>query len=170
MITHTFGQRLHAERKRRGLTLKELGALTGVHFSAVGQYERGEHEPTVFSAACIAEALGLSLDYLSGRSNGEFVERDGYNILCKAIDAFGERTQIKKFFEEAAELQEAVCKLMDGRDEVEHVAEEIADLSIMLDQLRIIFGCGKRVDEITAEKLARLERRIEKQVGKNGRK
>ena len=49
-------------------------------------------------------------------------------IYKRALLLFGTDAQIKMFFEEAAELQNALCKLARGRDSADHVAEEIADL------------------------------------------
>lgn len=66
MIYETFGERLRAERKRQGLTMRQLGDMCGLHLSAIGQYELDQHNPTIWAAARIADALGVSLDYLAG--------------------------------------------------------------------------------------------------------
>ena len=86
-------------------------------------------------------------------------------IYKRALLLFGTDAQIKMFFEEAAELQNALCKLARGRDSADHVAEEIADLTIMLEQLRLIFSCNERVCEIMDEKCRRLAERIKKEEG-----
>lgn len=66
-MTLTFGERLMIERKRKGLTKQELSEICGIYKSAISRYESGETEPLLFSAMCIADALGVSIDYLVGR-------------------------------------------------------------------------------------------------------
>ena len=82
-------------------------------------------------------------------------------IYKAAISLFGAEWQKKKLLEEMAELQEALIKFDGGRDTVEHVAEEIADVTIMLDQLRIIVGVNYLVERYIDKKCARLRDRVD---------
>ena len=66
-----FAQRLLQARKKRKMSQEELAKLLGVHSPIVGRYERGEVKPSIEVAAKIAEALGVSLDYLTGLSEQE---------------------------------------------------------------------------------------------------
>lgn len=93
-------------------------------------------------------------------------EQEKKVILHKALDTYGEAWQIKKLFEEIGEMQEALCKCTDGRDTVEHLAEEIADVRIMLTQMCILHDCENLADEIMIEKLLRLDDRVEKARGR----
>jgi len=43
----------------------------GVHAPVIGRYERGEVKPSIETAARMTEALGVSLDYLTGLSDQE---------------------------------------------------------------------------------------------------
>ena len=92
-------------------------------------------------------------------------EQEKKVILRKALDTYGEMWQIKKLFEEIGEMQEALCKCTDGRDTVEHLAEEIADVRIMLTQMCILHDCEDLADEIMLEKLERLADRVKKARG-----
>lgn len=66
--------------------------------------------------------------------------------------------------EEMSELTKAICKVKRAQAgaemgaAVENVVEEIADVQIMLDQLRLIFA--RSTDEIEEDKLRRLLARI----------
>lgn len=66
--------------------------------------------------------------------------------------------------EEMAELTKAICKVKRAQAgaemgaAVENVVEEIADVQIMLDQLRLIFA--RSTDEVEEDKLRRLLARI----------
>lgn len=67
-------------------------------------------------------------------------------------------------FEEMAELQDVLCKFLRGRvdeDTRTHIAEEIADVEIMLQQMVMLFDCAGQVETFRRYKLERLAGRIE---------
>lgn len=66
-----FGERLALARKKKGLSQEELAKKLGAHAPIIGRYERDEVKPSIEVAARIAEALEVSLDYLSGISEQE---------------------------------------------------------------------------------------------------
>lgn len=66
-----FGERLLSTRKKRKMSQDELAKAIGVHAPVIGRYERGEVKPSIETATKIAEALGVSLDYLTGLSGLE---------------------------------------------------------------------------------------------------
>lgn len=82
-------------------------------------------------------------------------------IYRAALETFGAEAQINMLFEEMGELMSAICKHARGRDKVAHIAEEIADVQIMLDQMDVLFGCEDEVERQKRYKLRRLEQRIE---------
>ena len=82
-------------------------------------------------------------------------------ILRRAIGIYGNIAQIGMLHEEMGELMVAInkCERAGYTDETEaHVREEIADVQIMLDQMRIIFG---PTEEIEQAKLLRLRERLD---------
>jgi transcriptional regulator with XRE-family HTH domain len=56
-----LGQRVRAERRRRGFTLQELAAASGVSRSMLSEVERGSRMPTVLVLDRIATGLGASI-------------------------------------------------------------------------------------------------------------
>lgn len=60
--------------------------------------------------------------------------------LQEIIDHYGADHQKDKLFEEMAELQKEVCKEKDGKGNIQHIAEEMADVNIMLQQMQLIYG------------------------------
>ena len=64
----TFADRLAAVRKRKKLSQAEVGKLIGINGDAYGRYERGDVRPTIEMAIRIADALEVSLDYLTGKT------------------------------------------------------------------------------------------------------
>lgn len=84
----------------------------------------------------------------------------GDEICRAALEAFGERAQVTMAIEEMSELTKELCKRCRGRENVEAIAEEIADVEIMLQQLVILFDCKETVDKYRQYKLERLAGRI----------
>lgn len=91
------------------------------------------------------------------------------NIICKyAIKKFGETPQIVTTMEETAELTQALSKYLRNSifptiplDQIkENIAEEIADVEIMLTQMKLLFNNQELVDKYIAEKLKKLSVKI----------
>ena len=89
----------------------------------------------------------------------------GDEICRAALEAFGERAQVTMAIEEMSELTKELCKRCRGRDNVEAIAEEIADVEIMLQQMVMLFDCAGQVETFRRYKLERLAGRIEEVKG-----
>lgn len=79
-------------------------------------------------------------------------------IFKKAIKAYGAEAQEKVVIEECAELIQAIVHKHRGR--AHNIPEEIADVEIMLEQLKIINNCADEVGEIYLQKIERLFERL----------
>lgn len=81
-------------------------------------------------------------------------------LLDRAITTYGAPTQM-----DMAELTKALCKVKrvscaaEAKAALENAVEEMADVQIMLDQLRIIFG--RSTAEAEEYKLERLKKRLD---------
>lgn len=84
-------------------------------------------------------------------------------IYRAAIDAWGVDAQQWMVVEELGELQTALSQMRRGRIGPEDVADEIADATIMLEQLQMMLGVEKRVELGIERKIERLQRRLESQ-------
>ena len=60
-------ERIRIQRKKIGMTMKELGKAVGVTEAAISHYETGKREPDNEILMSIASTLGCSVDYLMGR-------------------------------------------------------------------------------------------------------
>lgn len=83
-------------------------------------------------------------------------------ICYIALEHYGVHHQIVKCMEECGELIQALARNMCGEHYAENVAEELADVEIMLMQMRIAFG-RSCVNRVRAQKLARLKMRMEEE-------
>lgn len=70
----------------------------------------------------------------------------------RALSKFGVRAQEGKLIEEMAELTQAIIKRWNGREH--NVSEEIADVQVVLDQIKLLYPDWKTWEQI---KLKRLE-------------
>lgn len=89
------------------------------------------------------------------------------DLYKKTVEKYGMEHQIMKAVEEMAELTKALCDIRQGRCDVWDVAEEMADVHIMLEQLMLIFDCGDQFDQKMLEHLARLHHRVQQEDVKN---
>lgn len=88
------------------------------------------------------------------------------NAICQAaLETFGKELQVTMAIEEMSELAKELCKRCRGRDNVEAIAEEIADVEIMLQQMVMLFDCAGQVETFRRHKLERLAGRIEEVKG-----
>lgn len=75
-------------------------------------------------------------------------------IFNAAIRVFGGSAQEEVAIEEMAELTQAITHKHRGREH--NIPEEIADVEIMLEQLKIINNCASKVEYIKQQKINRL--------------
>lgn len=118
------------------------------------------------------DKCGSNLDYgercncdTEAAANVPPVERE--QILQAAVQAWGEVAQTDMCIEEMSELTKALLKIRrlpaDAMGSEEHcrrfdaVREEIADVQIMLDQMRLYYG---DTADVEADKLERLKGRL----------
>ena len=92
----------------------------------------------------------------------------------KAVETFGGLNQVDIAVEEMSELTKALLKHRRAvknenvTDEIyDNIAEEMADVSIMLEQLYVIFGNRKNVYQFIEDKTKRLAERIEEYKNEN---
>ena len=82
-------------------------------------------------------------------------------VLQRALGTYGSVPQITMVFEEMSELQKELCKYLRGRGSFEHIAEEIADVEIMLEQMKMLFCCAEDVRNERRRKVERLKERLD---------
>lgn len=87
--------------------------------------------------------------------------------LEKICQHYGIRKQLKKFAEEAFELEEAVIEQEQElfvRENTDHVAEELADVMVLWEQIRLHYGIpSQTIQGIIDEKIKRQLKRIEEE-------
>lgn len=89
------------------------------------------------------------------------MSKDVHMIEKAAIEKYGKTLQTVVAIEEMSELIKELSKNMRGKDNHDAIAEEIADVYIMLDQIMMMndIQLNEVVDKMT-EKLERLRERM----------
>ena len=82
-------------------------------------------------------------------------------VLQRALDTYGSALQIVVMMEEMSELQKELCKYLRGKYSPANIAEEIADVEIMLEQMKMLFCCADDVHDVRRRKVERLKERLD---------
>lgn len=90
-------------------------------------------------------------------------------VFERAIETYGKENQIDVAIEEMSELMKALVKMNrcqrrgNGGEWAcrANIIEEIADVEIMMDQLKLIYDCSGAVEVVKHMKKERLEKRLE---------
>lgn len=102
-----FAKRLRDLRKQKNLSQTELGQLAELHYTHIGRFERGASRPSGDTLKRLADALGVTSDYLLDGAADEaakarFADREllrqfqeveqlpdeDKNVVKKLLDAF----------------------------------------------------------------------------------
>lgn len=83
-------------------------------------------------------------------------------VYRDALKVFGQQIQEVVAVEELSEVIKEVCKMQRGDGSKGALAEEIADATIMLEQLRLIYGINEDVCAFMDQKIVRLKKTVEK--------
>ena len=84
-------------------------------------------------------------------------------VLKAAIAHYGVQNQVIVAIEELSELQKELTKYLRGQADERHINEEMADVEIMLEQLKLMFGNRAAVTYWEHKKVDRLRERLKKE-------
>lgn len=83
------------------------------------------------------------------------------DIMLDALSWYGSSTQVDMAVEEMNELTKELLKNRRGKENRSDIAMEMADVYIMLEQLKFIFGIDETELKVNVEsKILRLKNRI----------
>ena len=85
---------------------------------------------------------------------------DRKKIYQAALNKWGVDLQTMMAVEEMSELTKEICKIKRGKMDLDALADEIADVTIMLEQLREIYGLNDAVCDHMDAKILRLQSRV----------
>lgn len=93
------------------------------------------------------------------------MEIDNKAVYLRALGLYGKESQIRQTMEEMAELQLQLCKNSRNiKNELYNkmrIAEEIADVKVMLEQMILLYDIESDVNIVMEQKIRRLSERME---------
>ncbi|WP_025744104.1 helix-turn-helix domain-containing protein [Aquimarina pacifica] len=89
----TFGERISSIRKRLKWSQDELAKKVGTSGPIIGRYERNEIKPAIDTAKSIADALGVTIDFLMG-DDDMVIDKKLFQKI-KDIESFTEEEKTK---------------------------------------------------------------------------
>lgn len=93
-------------------------------------------------------------------SNNQY--KDPIPVLKKAICKYGKQAQLDVAVEEMAELTKEIIKSKRGASNYHQIVEELADVYIMMTQIKLIYGIyDEELINAMDLKIARLEKRLQ---------
>ncbi|AXR66825.1 helix-turn-helix domain-containing protein [Leptospira mayottensis] len=101
-----FPERFRNLRLQKNLSQEDLGKLVGIHANHLGRYERGLSKPSAETLQKLAEALGVSSDFLMGGNADDFAK-----AKFEDKDLLRMFQEIEKF---PAEEKETIKKVLDA--------------------------------------------------------
>jgi transcriptional regulator with XRE-family HTH domain len=111
----SFALRLKKARNDKGLSQTELAKLVGIHYTQIGRYETKGAQPAADILSKLANALGVSSDFLTNGTSDDLAEssladkellnqfkaiekmnNNDKNVIKTLIDAFITKGKIKQ--------------------------------------------------------------------------
>lgn len=90
-----FPERLRQLRVVKKMSQEDLGKLTDLNYNHIGRYERGDSRPSADKLKALADALGVSTDYLinGDTQNAARVNLEDRDLLemFRQVQAFPEK-------------------------------------------------------------------------------
>ena len=81
----------------------------------------------------------------------------------QAIKTYGKKAQKLMAIEEMSELTKEICKDFRGKLDREHLIEEIADVTITIDQMMLMYKISYfEIEQMRIKKMERLKERLDK--------
>ena len=173
MKNREIREEIKRQRKKQGLTQKELASKAHIAEITLRKYEAEAIEHTEKTLMKIARALNIGeyyfLEYNKPLEGKSMTDREKCELKRNEEYILNHYTfipQVQKLCEELNELIEAACGYVNGIDAEEHVIEEMADAEVMIDQMKIYFNAWDSVNCKKREKVDRQLIRISQEVSK----
>lgn len=113
------------------------------------------------------EEIRAKLDYVVREleqckcENARLTTKNNDDLYSRAVNTYGENSRLILAIEEMSELTKELSKYIRGRQNIGSICEEMADVEIMLEQLKIVFRNRAAVDYHRSQKLQRLADRLD---------
>lgn len=132
-----IGERIREARKKCGLTQKQLAEKLNISYQQIGQYEKGTRRPKSENLQKIADALGVNIDYLYGKTRIDTFTKtflNEYPAIEKAFSSYI-RDVIAKYINISPEHQKYLEKIGKMHFDDLSADEKIVLYNIIFDHI-----------------------------------
>ncbi|HBP37653.1 MAG TPA: hypothetical protein DD640_02725 [Clostridiales bacterium] len=152
--SNELGKRLRRVRKAAGMTLQDLSnALNqeyGTHANkgTISKYENGIHEPNASTIFCISQIIGVSVDYLMGKTDMDYpsllavikAKKQAAEQAGQGAPAAAATPETDETAEDTAGLQASANYSFDVEDNSMSPHYRIGDVLIIRTDMPIVDG------------------------------
>lgn len=170
----TLGERIKQVRKDNRLNQTEFAQQLGIGRTYVSKIEKNVENPSETLLMLISIKYKVNLEWLKcGQETAaeQLLKDPQTSVIQKIIDQvirkFGADYQLNIAIEEMSELTKEITKMKRSKGNIKAVTEEIADVYIMLMQVKQIYGIDDaQIEKIMTKKLERLEKNLKEGTAK----
>ncbi|MDE0691967.1 MAG: helix-turn-helix transcriptional regulator [Gammaproteobacteria bacterium] len=92
-----FSRRLRETRKQIGLEQAQLSAISGIPATSLSHFEAGRRKPSLVNLRNLADALGVSVDFLLGRTDNPVAHVDAAAFRDEHLYSARDRELLEDF-------------------------------------------------------------------------
>lgn len=150
--------------KFKDLKLEDMFKCSGANIFTKTRFCMMEDDGRI---AHICSIAGKDASFLINTDSLKTCNEDLAVLATKALEHFGDTAQICQTMEECAELIQALNKSLRHQDDPEairhNILKELADVTIMVEQMKLHFDDQEEFDEILEEKMDKLRSYLSEQ-------
>lgn len=90
-----FGERLLLVLKEKEITQRELAEKININETALSRYVNGSRKPRMDILVNIARALNVSVEYLTGKEEGEIEFQEVKYVLCRNLSTMSPEQRLE---------------------------------------------------------------------------
>jgi len=115
VIGVTIGERIKQMRQIRGYSQQELASKIGIAMNSLYHYEKNRKTPSAEVVAKLAEALGVSADYLLGLTDDPTPKEGPFNLSQYfSKDFVSTPANLRRIAQELLKIAERMEKELEG--------------------------------------------------------
>ena len=90
-----FSERLLLVLKEKEVTQRDLAEKININETALSRYVNGTRKPRMDILVNIARALNVSVEYLTGKEEGEIEFQEIKNVLCRNLSTMSPEQRLE---------------------------------------------------------------------------
>jgi transcriptional regulator with XRE-family HTH domain len=130
-----FGERIRLLRKEKGMTLRALSEELEIPFTTLGNYERGDRQPSFETFKALADYFEVSIDYLVGRVDARNMDEYLLQTDFELLDQLLKQTDDPNIRSLTANLFDRLYSIVTNNEYRVPVVKELELLTDILDSV-----------------------------------